>query len=689
MKRFIAFSTALVLSAALITGGAAAQSPFNTKNGWFPRAKYGFEDTYAYGRTAGQSNGYDETIDSLGNLPPNLDSLVNSFDAVKYANDCATFGFDYVEFTAWHADQNLLYPSRVMDSVRGPGHSAKRDIIQPLADALHARGIKFILYVHPADGHDMSLPEQILLGWNSAAGVAAATNTKWMNFQYAIMRELCARYTTSVDGYFFDGLWAHHNPEIGGWVPPDSFGAIIHQYNPNAVVIDNNMGVNAACEYNTDERYPPTTDITTYNCSTDQVQLLLGDSWWSTHPLSAGNITRFSAENIFRWTIFQGGCSRSGGMVWGEGSYWKGGWEGGVRAAFTKVGNYISPISESIRNTYPSTSFILSSGILYSAMPHGIVALKSSDNLSEYIHVLKPPSGATLDLPVPVDGKAFTSASILRPTGRTVTLTQNTSGVHLTLSGAWDTLNTVIKLTVDPTSIHINLAYCKPVTASSNVGGSWDKNDAVDGLRTSGGSSMGWSSMNSLTTNHTEWILVDLDSIFLVEKIDLYPRNDGVNAGYGFPANFTIQVSIDSASWTTVVTRTGYPLPTGTLQSFPITPVNARYIKVTGTSLRANPNDMNQYRMQFAEIEVYGQYLTAVHPDASVPLRQVYAQEIFKTTLSRFMLPPGFASRPVAVLVYDLRGHCLKQKQVNGETIDLRKDFGIAEGVYIIKVKTQ
>ena len=54
-----------------------------------------------------------------------------------------------------------------------------------------------------------------------------------------------------------------------------------------------------------------------------------------------------------------------------------------------------------------------------------------------------------------------------------------------------------------------------------------------------------------------------------------------------------------------VVTQTGLPQPAGTVQSYSFNAVNARYVKITGTKLRPNPNDGNKYYMQLAEIELF------------------------------------------------------------------------------------
>jgi hypothetical protein len=151
----------------------------------------------------------------------------------------------------------------------------------------------------------------------------------------------------------------------------------------------------------------------------------------------------------------------------------------------------------------------------------------------------------------------------------------------------------------------VNLALNQTITASSSVTGNWDKSKVVDGQNASAGTSYGWTSNNSLTTNHSEWVEIDLGTTQPVSQVILYPRTDGSNAGYGFPIDFAIQFSTDNVNWTSVVTQTNYPMPGVSPQAFNIQSCSARYIRISGTTLRANPYDNNQYRMQFAEIEVY------------------------------------------------------------------------------------
>lgn len=152
-----------------------------------------------------------------------------------------------------------------------------------------------------------------------------------------------------------------------------------------------------------------------------------------------------------------------------------------------------------------------------------------------------------------------------------------------------------------------NLAAGATVSATSSVeNANWSYSKAVDGQRNSVSGSMGWTSNNSLTTNHTEAVTLDLGAARTVGRVDLYPRNDAGNVGQNFPIDFTIRTSTDNVNWTTRVTRTGYAQPGNAVQSFAFPAATARYVKIEGTNLRPNPTDANRYRMAFAEIEVYG-----------------------------------------------------------------------------------
>jgi hypothetical protein len=151
-----------------------------------------------------------------------------------------------------------------------------------------------------------------------------------------------------------------------------------------------------------------------------------------------------------------------------------------------------------------------------------------------------------------------------------------------------------------------NLAIGAGVSATSSVENTNFSTAKInDGQRNMVTGSMGWTSNNSLTTNHTESVTLDMGASKTISKVDLYPRNDASNIGQNFPIDFTIKTSTDNVNWSTVVTRTGYAQPGNAVQSFVFSAVSARYVKIEGTNLRPNSSDANRYRMAFAEVEVY------------------------------------------------------------------------------------
>ena len=129
--------------------------------------KYGLFVHYVWGADA-----YTVTINRDGTKPAGLQDLADRFDAAGFADDVDSMGVEYVIFTAWHANMNLLYPSPKMDqwfAGTGLDKTSNRDVIQDLIDALGPKGIKLFLYVHPNDGDDMTGAEQEVTGWNDPA----------------------------------------------------------------------------------------------------------------------------------------------------------------------------------------------------------------------------------------------------------------------------------------------------------------------------------------------------------------------------------------------------------------------------------------------------------------------------------------------------------------------------------------
>ena len=165
-----------------------------------------------------------------------------------------------------------------------------------------------------------------------------------------------------------------------------------------------------------------------------------------------------------------------------------------------------------------------------------------------------------------------------------------------------------------------NLAKNTTVTASSSVSSNnWSINKVVDGNRQNkdGNEYCGWSTSDNTGVNHTEWLQLDLGMDSKFNQVVIYPSTSAIdvpNSCYAFPEDFTISVSNDGTNWRTVVTETGYPIPSYGPLTFDFTQETAHYIKFEGTKLRPKPSDGNTYRIQLAEFEVYN----ATIPDGVV-----------------------------------------------------------------------
>ncbi|MFJ9241139.1 discoidin domain-containing protein [Streptomyces sp. NPDC101776] len=280
---------------------------------------------------------------------------------------------------------------------------------------------------------------------------------------------------------------------------------------------------------------------------------------------------------------------------WGGGAETFGGMETVNSMLLTSATNSIRLFPDWPHGKNASFTNMLASGgfSVTSSLASGVVGTTSlTSNTGADAHVASPWAAGTISV---------TDTT----TGSTVSTTTGTRNVVSFATTAGHTYQLTGTGSHDYT--RLNLSGMGTASASStHTGDGWSVPSLNDGVEASTSASAGWSSGDSGTSsNHTEWAQIDLGSSQLIGAVDLYPRSDSGNVGQGFPVDFTIAVSNDASTWTTVVTKTGYALPSG-VQSFPFTTKSARYVRVTGTSLRANASDGGQYRMQLAEMKIFG-----------------------------------------------------------------------------------
>lgn len=491
---------------------------------FFKDLKYGLFVHYVF---AGDGRGL--TVFNDGTKAANIDEFSSKVNAKQFAADCESFGVQYVIFTAWHARTNPLYPSEVHKKYRENKTDVPDvDILMPIVDELNKKNIKVIFYTHPNDCHDFSEEDKISFDYYddglNTGSVKHVDYEKWNNYINELYAELCTRYKGK-----FCGLWIDEGAVISrndAVVDYERLRDTIKGIDPSIVMIANNQkGDRYTCDTVMQENPFPvySADISSWRgFDSHSVTSVVGNgSWMALNPNTVQN-SLGKPEDMYRYMIYKSSLNaQGGGYALAAGPYiGLDEWEMGVKELLTKVGDYVSPIKDTVFNTRASTSYITTAQ-KFGDLQWG-VALQSKDGSKEFIHVLKPPAGDTLELPAPADNKKFISARLVNSQGNVI-LNQTEDGVSLQLSdGAkWDLYNTVIELT------------CQS-TFSANV--SFDKSAAEDKINIQADINM---KSETLQTATCYMVLKNNGKIQKIVKSEPYTLNNNEK-------NITLNIITDS-----------------------------------------------------------------------------------------------------------------------------------------------
>lgn len=367
-----------------------------------------------------------------GTMAQSLDELADNLDVENFAATAAAMRAQYVIFTTSHANMNALWPSETLMR-RFPGHYSRRDALGDLIRALKVRNIRMIFYIHPSvPGPDFTREDQDRFGWNDGPPWR-----RWNDFYNEYLAEMVERYGKDVSGYYIDG-------GLPEQVDAPRLRKTILDRQPDAWLIQNS-GLNRACvDYGARERmeapYPSTTWL---RCQT------ITEEWWARRAS-----VQWRPEQAYRYTILQAAVSGrlGGGVAWSFGPRPGGKWEEGVPSFCERLGVLVDRAGASLFGTRPSRAYVTQgeqdwpaegpplNGLSY-------CATESPDGKKTFVHVFLPPKERSFQLPVPADGRRFSSARLL-DTGRKVSLLQTDTGLRLTLDPAdhWDEVDTIIVL---------------------------------------------------------------------------------------------------------------------------------------------------------------------------------------------------------------------------------------------------
>ncbi len=412
MKPTIAFLLLILTATMLRITPAVSQT--------FPEQRLGMFVHYMWVGHAYDGIG---TTWSDGSTVENLDELADNLDVKDFVQVAQSMRAQYLQITAWHANMNALFPSKVLQRMLS-GHCCRRDVIGDLIDALKPTGIHLILYIHPSDGHDFSFADQQKVGWNDGPPFA-----RWNDFVNQVCAEVVDRYGKDVAGYWIDG-------GLPQQVDPERLRATIISRDPGAWLIQNS-GLNRDCvDYGAYERFDAQFSSTVW-----QMNAVVTGQWWANQGFLS-----VSPEFAFKYTVLQAGTKdNTGGVAWAFSPHPGGRWETGVREFAQRLGEYVGRTKEALLQTKPSAAFITSEGTALKSAQY--VATESTDGMRTYVHILWPPQEQSLALKPPANGRLFKSARLLS-NGHAVDLRQDAKGLRLTLDrkDSWDLLDTVIAL---------------------------------------------------------------------------------------------------------------------------------------------------------------------------------------------------------------------------------------------------
>lgn len=422
----------------------------------FESLKFGFFVHYVWAGSGGL------TVNRDGSPAQSIDELADAFDANAFANDMASWGVEYVIFTAWHANLNPLFPSETMTRWGLPNHRCKRDLLGDMIRACKAKGIPVVLYTHPRDGHDLKGEDRVKTGWGASQGAQASDPhwaefdyQKWNDFTNELYAELVDRYGKDIIGLFLDeGSAAGDSHRV---VDYPRLRKTIKSRAPHLVLQQNYYGTNYSCDIGVKEYHHwqefENRDGGAWRATDIPAASVFATTWWSAKP-DQQNTVVYSAEDMFRFTVLQAGVNTlGGGMQWAAGPYPGGGWEKGVRETMEKFSSFLKPVAHTIKGTVASQAFPTQKGAALKNVGWGVravewgVATDRPDRLCTYLHILNPPNQPELLVGMPANGKRFRQATLL-PSKKSVALTMTSAGYRITLPAneSWNPIHTVIQL---------------------------------------------------------------------------------------------------------------------------------------------------------------------------------------------------------------------------------------------------
>jgi hypothetical protein len=231
--------TLLTLIALIIFHSSGFSGPGNTS--WMINGKYGIFLHYQYRILLGYSIRTNPQFPEPSRMnAADWNKFVGGFDVKRFADQMSKTKVGWVmfclddHFFAWPCA-----PNKTFDNYTGyaPGEKCShRDLLMDVAEALHKKGIKLIVYYAGLNGY-MKEP-RIMEGlkdtergmYNEKAPLSAESRSR----RIAILREYADRYKDKIAGWWFDGMEPDtYNGTSDNW---QTIQTVVRDANPDALI---------------------------------------------------------------------------------------------------------------------------------------------------------------------------------------------------------------------------------------------------------------------------------------------------------------------------------------------------------------------------------------------------------------------------------------------------------------------
>ena len=136
-----------------------------------------------------------------------VDAPVEAFDVKGFADDVERSGAAWVIFTVGQNFGAYASPNAEIDRLCGKGFCSRRDLLKEVAEAVHARGRRFIVYLPAETRLNAGIREGT--GWQTNGTERAVFERNWTG----VIREWAVRLGPNCDGWWFDGAYPHLFPD--------------------------------------------------------------------------------------------------------------------------------------------------------------------------------------------------------------------------------------------------------------------------------------------------------------------------------------------------------------------------------------------------------------------------------------------------------------------------------------------